>query len=90
MQRAEHHSPASLHNPYGHYPAPPSMGQRYQHREVGGNTYAASSERFEGRLQEVLDITEIEVELTRENYKSKFHNLICWEEKRHIEILGSK
>ena len=66
------------------------MSQRHQSAVRGGSEYAASSETFEGRLQEELDIREIKVDLTQHNYKRKFHNLICWEEKTHIEILGNK
>lgn len=52
--------------------------------------YAASEETFQGRLREVLVLGEIKVELNRLNYRRKFHNLICWEERRHIEILSEK
>ena len=36
---------------------------------------------------ETLDIADIQQELTRETYKEKFHKLLCWEEKEHIDIL---
>lgn len=52
--------------------------------------YAASKEMFHERIKEELDIEVIKAPLTRENYKKKFHNLICWEEKKHIEILDKK
>ena len=39
------------------------------------------------RVKEDLDIADIQQELTRENYKEKFHKLLCWEEKEHIDIL---
>ena len=52
--------------------------------------YSASKESFEDRIEEELNLEEIQAPLTRKNYKRKFHNLICWEEKRHIEILGDK
>ena len=52
--------------------------------------YAASKESFNERIQEELHPEVIQAPLTRKNYKKKFHNLICWEEKRHIEILDEK
>ena len=52
--------------------------------------YAASKESFAERIKGVLDPQIIGAPLTRENYKEKFHNMICWEEKRHIEILDEK
>ena len=52
--------------------------------------YAARKTKFLERLQEVLLITDIEKPLTRENYKEKFHKLLCWEEKTHIEILEER
>ena len=39
---------------------------------------------------EELDERYIQEKLSRENYKRKYHNLICWEEKTHIEILEKK
>ena len=51
---------------------------------------AIYSEKFEGRVQSELSLESIKVELTKAVYKDKFHNLICWEEKRHIEILDDK
>lgn len=52
--------------------------------------YAASKLTFGERIKEKLDPSIIEAPLTRENYKKRFHNMICWEEKRHIEILDTK
>jgi hypothetical protein len=52
--------------------------------------YAASKESFIERIKEDLNVEVIQAPLTRENYKKKFHHMICWEEKRHIEILGEK
>ena len=52
--------------------------------------YAASGITFQERLQQELNLADIQVELCRDNYKRKFHHLICWEEKTHIEILGEK
>ena len=51
---------------------------------------AICSEKFEDRVQSELSLESIKVELTKAVYKDKFHNLICWEEKRHIEILNDK
>ena len=52
--------------------------------------YAASKETFAERIKEELDMKVISAPLTRENYKKKFHTMICLEEKRHIEILDEK
>lgn len=52
--------------------------------------YAASKLTFQERVKEPLDPSIIEAPLTRENYKKRFHNMICWEEKRHVEILDTK
>ena len=52
--------------------------------------YAAKCSTFMERVKETLDITDIKQELTRENYKEKFHKLLCWEEKEHIDILGKR
>ena len=67
----------------------PARSHRHQYR-VESEWYAASEESFEGRLQQELNLSEIQVELDRHNYKRKFHHLICWEERKHIEILGNK
>ena len=42
------------------------------------------------RVTERLTIADIKQELTRGNYKEKFHKLLCWEEKEHIDILGKR
>ena len=52
--------------------------------------YAAKATKFLARVQQVLRIEDIQVELTQRNYKEKMHKLLCWEEKAHIEILGEK
>ena len=52
--------------------------------------YGASEESFENRRQHNIDIGDIQVELNVQNYKKKFNNLICWEEKSNIEILGRR
>ena len=52
--------------------------------------YAARKTDFLERLEEDLTIADIENPLTRENYKEKFHKLLCWEEKAHIEILEER
>ena len=49
--------------------------------------YAAKCSTFMERVTETLDIADIQQELTRETYKEKFHKLLCWEEKEHIDIL---
>ena len=60
------------------------------HTSQRAGSYAASQETFEGRLEADLELAEIQVPLGRNNYKRKFHHLVCWEEKRHIEILANK
>ena len=52
--------------------------------------YAAKASIFLARVQEPLQIADIREELTRDNYKEKFHKLLCWEEKAHIEALEKK
>jgi len=52
--------------------------------------YAAKATDFLARIQEELRLGDIQVELTRDNYKEKLHKLLCWEEKAHIEILGGR
>ena len=52
--------------------------------------YVAANERFEDRLSEELKIEHIQVELTCQNYKEKFHKLICWEEMTHIKTFREK
>ena len=52
--------------------------------------YAAKCSTFMERVRETLDVADIQQELTRENYKEKFHKLLCWEEKEHIDILGRR
>ena len=62
-----------------------------QESEAGfQDNYAAKATEFLTRIQEVLHIEDIQVELTQSNYKEKMHKLLCWEEKAHIEILGEK
>lgn len=62
---------------------------KYSHQEHE-EEYAASKEKFEERIMEELDERYVQEKLTRENYKRKYHNLICWEEKEHIDILQNK
>ena len=52
--------------------------------------YAAEQVDFYARLEEPLKLINVEQELTRGTYKRKFHNLLCWEEKAHIEILQKR
>ncbi len=52
--------------------------------------YAARSVYFSERIKEELFIDDIQRPLTQENYKEKFHKLLCWEEKKHIEILEER
>ena len=46
--------------------------------------------RFHERIQEPLDKQDIKRNLTTDNYKEKFHKLLCWEEKKHIELLEAR
>ena len=54
------------------------------------HNYAAKATKFLARIRDDLLIEDIQVELTQANYKEKFHKLLCWEEKAHIEVLGEK
>jgi len=54
------------------------------------HNYAAKATNFLARIREALCLGDIQVELTRDNYKEKFHKLLCWEEKAHIEILEGR
>ena len=40
--------------------------------------------------KDLLDKAIIEKDLTRENYKEKFHHLLCWEEKEHEKLLAER
>lgn len=66
------------------------IGQFQTQRQFIEEDYAASKLTFLERIKEPLDPGIIEAPLTRENYKKRFHNMICWEEKRHVEILDTK
>ena len=66
------------------------MSRIFLSEQTPVSDYAAGRHTFEERVEEKLDPGIIEAPLTRENYKKKFHNMICWEEKTHIEILGQK
>lgn len=75
----------------------PAQAQSPQFKKMRPNVekrpeelYAASKESFKERIKGVLDPQIIRAPLTRDNYKKKFHHMICWEEKRHIEILDEK
>ena len=54
------------------------------------NQYAAKETEFLSRVEEPLQIEDVQKDLTRGNYKEKLHKLLCWEEKAHIEILEIK
>ena len=54
------------------------------------HNYAAKASMFLARVREPLQIADVREELTRDNYKEKFHKLLCWEEKAHIETLEKK
>lgn len=74
-------------NPQHQQPVPPP------HRQAGSiksRGHPVNKADFHTRVETVLRIEDIEQPLCRENYKTKLHNLICWEEKRHIEVLEEK
>ena len=71
------------------YQQPLPSPQR-QVSSVRNRGHMPSKADFSTRVQEKLHIEDIQKPLCRKNYKTKFHNLICWEEKRHIEILEEK
>ena len=48
------------------------------------------SSSFLNRVEAELKIEDIKPELTVENYREKFHKLLCWEEKEHITILHER
>ena len=94
--------PAPVHYQSVVHPQPPAPRQQVpfdqvqernrprQYQVQESELYAAKKETFQGRLKGKLIIDEIEVELDSSNYKRKFHHLICWEERRHIQVLGEK
>lgn len=47
---------------------------------------AAQSDYYRDN-KDKLNESLLEEKLTRENYKEKFHQLLCWEEKEHEEQL---
>ena len=53
-------------------------------------SYQPKNSTFLERLKEELDVNDITPELTAENYKEKFHKLLCWEEMQHITILHER
>ena len=52
--------------------------------------YPACEESFTERVKHDLDMKDITPELSVCNYKRKFNNLICWEEKSSIDVLIRK
>ena len=83
-----HHPPQPVHHPPQpvHHP-PPKVATTAAIATGEQCQYAAKCSTFMERVEEDLDIADIRQELTRENYKEKFHKLLCWEEKEHIDIL---
>ena len=45
---------------------------------------------FYRELEGKLDMKVIQRKLTPENYKEKFHHLLCWEEKEHERLLAER
>ena len=86
-------SPAGMYQPFPppSFQSPPPAAQPVHpaaHQKA--EWYAASEETFEKRLQQELNLADIQVELCQGNYKRKFHHLIYCEEKAHVKILGNK
>lgn len=69
---------------------PQTVDQSRNSYHEDSHEYAASKVLFEERIKEELDINFIRLKVSPQNYKKKYHNLICWEEKTHIEILDKK
>ena len=53
-------------------------------------TWKVKYSSFLERVKEYLDIEDIEPNLTQENYREKFHKLLCWEESEHITLLHER
>lgn len=51
------------------------------------HTIKSASEYFNSTK---LDIAVLKKPLAKENYKEKFHHLLCWEEKEHSKILNKR
>ena len=82
--------PASYQHLWQMLPGAGSEQQQFHPQQIDEIMYSASEESFKERVKCRLDLREITVELTVDNYQRKFNNLICWEEKSNIEILGRK
>ena len=52
--------------------------------------YKPNNSTFLERVKEELYIEDIKPMLTTENYKEKFHKLLCWEEMEHITLLHNR
>ena len=83
-------SPAGMYQPFPPQSPPPAAQPVHPATHQKAEWYAAGEETFEKRLQQELNLADIQVELCQGNYKRKFHHLICWEEKAHIDILAEK
>ena len=69
-----------------------SKGARRERREreAGRRTSSTEWSTFRRRVQQELVIDDIEEELTVQNYKERFHKLLCWEEKARTDILVNR
>jgi len=88
--------PNNLQQGYGYSQSTPpaqvprALSQDHRHTDSPSAPYAASNVYFAERIKEEIDVQVIEESLSVTNYKKKYHNLVCWEEKEHIEILENK
>ena len=54
---------------------------------VDKNYTLSSHSNFYKQYEDKLCLEAIDCELARENYKEKFHHLLCWEEMEHCRML---
>lgn len=61
---------------------------KMQHENLADKNYTLSSHSESFKMyKDKLCLEAIDCELTRENYKEKFHHLLCWEEMEHCRML---
>lgn len=66
-----------------HY-KPPAKHQQFT---LDKNYTLSSHSKFYNIYKDELSVKAIDCDLTKENYKVKFHHLLCWEEKEHCQML---
>ncbi len=64
----------------------PKRKQTYHKPQQEVRNYTLDSHSMSFKKYD-LSMDEISYELTRENYKRKFHHLLCWEEQEHCNVL---